>query len=72
MFDNNMAMQSSNKDLARMVKEYRLSREMTQNQAAALFRVSVATYVRVENGKGCGDLTRSKITKLLVQAAQAA
>lgn len=49
------------------MKEYRLSREMTQPQAAALFRLSMSTYVRIELGKGCGDLTRAKIEKVLGQ-----
>ncbi len=62
----------SDKELARKVKEYRLSREMTQPQAAALLRISMSTYVRVEGGEGCSDLTRAKITKILSQALQPA
>lgn len=62
---------NSDKVLAKRVKDYRLSREMTQIQASALFRISLSTYIRVEHGVACSDLVRTKIEKLL-NAAQAA
>lgn len=58
-------MKNGTKDLARKVKDYRLSREMTQDQAAAMFRLSKSTYVRIELGFSVGDLTRAKIDKIL-------
>jgi DNA-binding XRE family transcriptional regulator len=65
-------MPTSNKGLGKRVKDFRLMHEMTQNQAAVFFGVSMATYVRVEQGKGCGDLTSAKIEKRLTKQEAAA
>lgn len=62
-------MNEDNKKLGEKLKAYRLQREMTQEQAAALFRISRTTYYAVESGKGCGDLTRAKILKVIVPIA---
>jgi len=65
-------MAKNNKGLARKVEDFRLSRQFTQAQAAAFLKVSYATYMRVESGKGCSKLTRAKIEAVLNQALQAA
>lgn len=65
-------MSSDDKALARLVKEYRLSRLWTQNRMASHLEISRATYLRIELEKGCGDLTRAKITKIISQSLQAA
>lgn len=60
------------KTLGERVKELRLSREMSQVQATALFRVSLATIIRLEAGRDCSDLVRAKIEKALAQYSEAA
>lgn len=60
------------KKLGERVKQLRLGREMTQVEASMFFRISLATLCRLEAGKGCGDLTRAKIEKVLNQYAVAA
>jgi DNA-binding XRE family transcriptional regulator len=65
-------MTKSDKALGQKLKEFRLMRGMNQTKAAIFFGVSMATYVRIEHGKGCGDLNRSKIEKTLEQQNQAA
>ena len=64
-------MPKANKDLGKRVKEFRITREMTQGQAADFFRVSMSTYVRIERGAGCSDLTRGKIERPLTTQQQA-
>ena len=49
------------------LKRFRISRDMKQIQAASLFRVGLSTYQRVEAGKGCGDLVRARIGRILVE-----
>jgi transcriptional regulator with XRE-family HTH domain len=58
-------MTKSEKLLGQRLKTLRLDRLWTQKQAAAIFGVSIATYIRVETGRGCLDLTRAKIEKVL-------
>jgi len=65
-------MPKSDKALAARVKEFRIVREMTQRQAASLFRISMATFVRIEHGLGCSDLVRGKLEKILTQNQAAA
>lgn len=65
-------MPKSDKALGQRLKEFRLMHEWTQRQAMVVFGVSYATYLRVELGKGCGDLTRAKIEKRLAQEQKAA
>lgn len=65
-------MANGNKALGLQVKEYRLSRQWTQRRMASHLEVSLATYIRVEQGRGCSDLTRAKITKIISQSLQAA
>lgn len=60
-------MVKSDKALGAKVKDFRLNREWTQMQAASFFRVGLSTVIRIEQGKGCSDLTRTKIEKLLAQ-----
>jgi DNA-binding XRE family transcriptional regulator len=60
-------MPKPNKALGQKVKEFRLMRQMTQEKAAIFFGVSYATYIRVEQGKGSGDLIRARIEKALNQ-----
>ncbi len=65
-------MAKNGKAMGQKVKQFRLLREMTQQKAAVFFGVSKATYVRIEQGKGCGDLIRAKIERILAQQAVAA
>jgi DNA-binding XRE family transcriptional regulator len=65
-------MKNGPKNLAQRVEEYRLSREMTQLQAASLFRISLATYMRLQSTKSCSKITRAKIEKVLTQQSVAA
>jgi DNA-binding XRE family transcriptional regulator len=65
-------MKNGSKDLARRVEEFRLSQQWTQVRAAVFFKVSHATYMRIESGKGCSKLTRAKVETILAQQAQAA
>ena len=60
------------KKLGEKMKALRLEREMTQPQAALMFRISLSTLVRLEMGGGCSDLTRAKIEKVLNQYSVAA
>ena len=53
--------------LAQRIKAFRMDRQWYQEQAAAFFKISIATYVRVEHGSGCSDLIRARIEKLLSQ-----
>jgi DNA-binding XRE family transcriptional regulator len=54
------------------MKEFRLNKGMTQKQAAAFFGIGYVTYMRIESGKPCRDLTRVKVVKTLDQVLQAA
>jgi DNA-binding XRE family transcriptional regulator len=65
-------MSTGNKNLGRKMKDFRLDKGMTQKQAAAFFGIGYVTYMRIESGKSCRDLTRVKITKVLEQVLQAA
>ena len=65
-------MSTSNKTLGRRMKEFRLNKGMTQKQAAAFFGIGYVTYMRIESGKPCRDLTRVKVVKTLDQVLQAA
>jgi DNA-binding XRE family transcriptional regulator len=58
--------------LAQRVKDFRMDRQWYQEQAAAYFKVSIATYVRVEHGKGCSDLIRARFEKMLIGQQQEA
>jgi DNA-binding XRE family transcriptional regulator len=59
-------------DFGRRVKDFRLDRQMEQLQAAVFFGISKATLCRIEAGKGCGDLNRVKIEKILAHHQVAA
>lgn len=65
-------MVKADKKLGERVKDLRLGRELTQVEATAFFRVSLATLCRIEAGLGCGDLVRAKIEKVLAQFSVAA
>lgn len=51
----------ANRGLGKRIREYRLSREWRQEDAARYFHVSTVTIARLEAGKPCTDLTRAKI-----------
>jgi transcriptional regulator with XRE-family HTH domain len=57
--------------IGEQVKAFRLDRQMTQPKVAEFLGVSRATIARLERGEDCGDLTRSKIEKLLQQGQAA-
>lgn len=65
-------MAKNDKALANKVKAFRLENEIVQSEAARRLGVSIATYVRVEHGLGCSDLTRAKIEKRLLTPETAA
>lgn len=71
-FCESVSMLKSNNALGERVKQFRLMNEWTQADTAKFFRISMATYVRVESGKSCGDLTRAKIENKLEKQTQAA
>jgi transcriptional regulator with XRE-family HTH domain len=65
-------MKSSDKELARKMKDFRLDRDWTQVQLAAYLNLSSGTIARIEQGYEFTDRTRRKIERLLEQRVEAA
>ncbi len=53
------------RNLGKRVKEFRLSKEMSQPAAAEALGISLATIQRIESGAKGSDLTRARIEKRL-------
>ena len=66
-----MEKSKANRGFGKRVKEYRLSREWRQEDAARHFRVSTVTIARIEAGKPLSDLTRAKIENKIERDQQA-
>jgi DNA-binding XRE family transcriptional regulator len=64
-------MPKSDKGLGQKVKDFRMEQQMTQEEAARFFRVSIATFIRIEGGKNCRDLTRARIETKIAKQLQA-
>lgn len=60
----------ANRGIGKRIKEYRLSREWTQEDAGRHFNVSTVTIARLEAGKPCTDLTRAKIENKIKREEQ--
>jgi transcriptional regulator with XRE-family HTH domain len=54
---------SKHDDFGKRIKAFRLSKEMTQGEAAVFFGIGSATLQRLECGAKGSDLTRARIEK---------